>query len=154
MTSDVNTTVENAVVPKWTLGRNVQLPNCMLVVESGPDAGKKFGPLRELTTIGRKDYCDVDLTDTSVSKEHCELSWTMEGLRLRDLGSTNGIKCLDTRVWDLILPPNASSWRPELRIRFALAGDRAGDPKGLPCRAERLTGRWEVGRGFCPHGSR
>ncbi len=46
----------------------------------------KAGPL----TLGRTDASDVTIDDKSVSKRHCLFEPTPEGVRLTDLGSTNG----------------------------------------------------------------
>ena len=97
-----NATEASAVLPWWAKGQEIEIPNLSLVVERGPDAGKRY-PLGERTTIGREQYCDIGLTDTRVSKEHCELAWTREGLRLRDLESTNGIRSGNTLVHDITL---------------------------------------------------
>lgn len=97
-----NATEASAVLPWWANGQEIEIPNLWLVVERGPDVGKRH-PLGERTTIGREHWCDIGLTDTRVSKEHCELAWTREGLRLRDLESTNGIRAGNILIHDITL---------------------------------------------------
>jgi pSer/pThr/pTyr-binding forkhead associated (FHA) protein len=46
----------------------------------------KAGPI----TLGRTDATDVTIEDKSVSKRHCELEPVAGGMKLTDLGSTNG----------------------------------------------------------------
>ncbi len=105
--TDAVTTIQTPTTPRWLRGRVVELRNWLLVVESGPEAGRQFGPFGEQATIGREDWCDIGLTDPRVSKQHCEITWTREGLRLRDLGSTNGVYWADARVYDVVLPSEA-----------------------------------------------
>ncbi len=106
MTDDC-ATVPSAVHPAWTRGHEIELRNCVIVIEHGPDAGKTIGPLGERTTIGRELWCDIGLTDPQVSKEHCELTWTGDGMRVRDLGSTNGIWYQGMRLYDAYFRPQA-----------------------------------------------
>ena len=56
-----------------------------------------FGPKRGITRefdrvlrIGRAHDADLQLIDDRVSREHCTLEVTPEGVRLRDLNSRNG----------------------------------------------------------------
>src|SRR5262245_63211523 len=42
-------------------------------------------------TIGRELACDVVLNEKTVSRRHARIEPTVEGLRLTDLGSSNGI---------------------------------------------------------------
>lgn len=53
--------------------------------------------------VGRKAGNDVVLRATVVSGEHCELIKTGNAYRIRDLGSTNGVKINGTKVPDAIL---------------------------------------------------
>ncbi len=106
--TDMFPTVESPLPPAWSNGESIELRKCMLIVESGPDKGRRFGPLGKHTTIGRELVCDIGLTDPEVSKEHCALTWTGESLSVRDLGSTNGIWFRGARLRDADLPPNST----------------------------------------------
>ena len=61
-----------------------------LTVETGPQAGLTYvlGPGE--TLIGRGADCDVFFGDVTVSRHHAKLTAEESGLRLEDLGSTNG----------------------------------------------------------------
>ena len=53
---------------------------------------------KDVTLVGREDFCDLALDHKSVSKIHCVLVRT-EGLVLvRDLGSTNGTRVNGQRI--------------------------------------------------------
>lgn len=62
-----------------------------VVVTSGPAAGSEHAVDREVTSIGRGPGADLVLPDDTLSREHCALEVTADGLRVRDLGSLNGI---------------------------------------------------------------
>jgi len=61
---------------------------------------------RDVTVIGRKDFCDVQLDDPSVSKVHLLIVQTDGALVFRDMGSTNGTKVNGQRVIRGVLMPN------------------------------------------------
>jgi len=49
-------------------------------------------------TVGRLPDCDITLNDPQVSRRHCELLATTEALKIRDLGSGNGVHVNGKRV--------------------------------------------------------
>ncbi|MEP6853651.1 MAG: FtsK/SpoIIIE domain-containing protein, partial [bacterium] len=62
-----------------------------LHVVGGPDAGAVLPLPREgSVVIGRGPDCSLQLSDPEVSRHHAEVRMTPSGLRVRDLGSTNG----------------------------------------------------------------
>jgi predicted component of type VI protein secretion system len=61
---------------------------------------------KEMTLVGRQEYCDLRLDHKSVSKIHCVIVKTDGLLLLRDLGSTNGTRVNGTRVRRAALLPN------------------------------------------------
>ncbi|HEY8155722.1 MAG TPA: GGDEF domain-containing protein [Myxococcota bacterium] len=75
--------------PAYLLGRDRPPAPPSLVVICGPDLGRRI-PLETPTlTIGRDAECDVVVPIDGISRKHCQLL-VGEGVRLRDLGSTNG----------------------------------------------------------------
>lgn len=61
-----------------------------LVVERGPQAGLAFVLGDGDTTAGRSDDVGIFLGDVTVSRHHARFHVDGEGLRVEDLGSTNG----------------------------------------------------------------
>ena len=61
-----------------------------LTVETGPQAGLTYvlGPGE--TLVGRGGDCDIFFGDVTVSRHHAKLTVDEGGLRIEDLGSTNG----------------------------------------------------------------
>jgi diguanylate cyclase (GGDEF)-like protein len=75
--------------PVYLLGSDRPPGPASLVVICGPDLGRRI-PLEEPTlTVGRDDTCDVVVPIDGISRRHCQLE-VGEGVRVRDLGSTNG----------------------------------------------------------------
>lgn len=75
--------------PVYLLGSHCPSAPPSLVVICGPDLGRLI-PLEEpALTIGRDAGCEVVVPIDGISRRHCELVHR-EGVRLRDLGSTNG----------------------------------------------------------------
>jgi len=64
----------------------------VLSVLLGADAGKSFYIDKPLVTIGRGEDRDIQLTDRSISRMHCEIEHQKGIFLIRDSGSQNGIK--------------------------------------------------------------
>lgn len=63
-----------------------------LVVLEGGVAGAEHELERACTRIGRGPEVDLAFPDPAMSKEHAAIEWAEGGLRLRDLGSMNGVQ--------------------------------------------------------------
>lgn len=62
-----------------------------LIVQSGKHQGKKLKlPADAEVLIGRDENCQIRLASSDVSRHHCAIRQTPEGLIARDLGSRNG----------------------------------------------------------------
>jgi S-DNA-T family DNA segregation ATPase FtsK/SpoIIIE len=61
-----------------------------LRVVGGPDAGGTMSLGRGRLVIGRAEDADVQIDDPDVSRAHLELNIDQQGVRVRDLDSTNG----------------------------------------------------------------
>jgi adenylate cyclase len=59
--------------------------------------------------VGRSVACDLSLNDPTVSRQHAEVDLAPggEGVRVRDLASTNGTFLNGQRVWDGVAPPGS-----------------------------------------------
>lgn len=93
-----------------------RLRSIVLRIESGPDVGRELAlsPPTDETgdpvhgrrfTGGRNKVNDVVLTSTKVSGSHFELRLEKDGVRLRDLGSSNGTFIGPVRVIEALLVP-------------------------------------------------
>ncbi len=61
-----------------------------LAVILGADAGKVFRITQPRVVLGRGAGCDIQLTDSEVSRRHAMLEIRGDEVTLKDLGSTNG----------------------------------------------------------------
>ena len=71
-----------------------------------PENGDPPIPItKDVTVIGRKDYCDVVIDHHSLSKRHCVVVKTDGLLVIRDLATTNGTKVKGQKIrWAALLP--------------------------------------------------
>ena len=69
-----------------------------LIIRTGKHDGKKLVLPERENIIGRGDECHLKLTSPDVSKEHCLLRVTPEGIYARDLESRNGTWVNEQRI--------------------------------------------------------
>ena len=64
-----------------------------LVIIAGPNQGQVY-PLTDglKITIGRGDGANIKLMDSSVSRAHCSVEYSLKSTLLRDVGSKSGTK--------------------------------------------------------------
>jgi pSer/pThr/pTyr-binding forkhead associated (FHA) protein len=86
---------------------------------------------RDVTVVGRREFCDVQVNDPSLSKRHCVLIKTDGLLVIRDLGTTNGTKVKGQRVrWAALLPDDRITLG-SYKMRVYLGPDDAPGPSEL-----------------------
>ncbi len=82
-----------------TLGRIfLATHRAALVVLEGASAGAEYEITENGVTIGRGPGVDVALNDQAMSKTHAAFEPATNGVRVRDMGSTNGIAVNGSRV--------------------------------------------------------
>src|ERR1700710_1895768 len=62
------------------------------------DEGSDIALDRATLVVGRHPLCDVRLDSLRISRHHCCMTPESEGVQVRDLGSTNGIRTKGGRV--------------------------------------------------------
>ena len=68
------------------------------------DGTRRSFPLtRDVTVIGRREDCDLRIPLTEISRKHCRVIKDGQGIRLEDLGSSNGTYHNGGRVQESIL---------------------------------------------------
>src|SRR3954451_6328284 len=97
-----------------------------------PDNGDPPIPiLRDVTVVGRREFCDVQVNDVSLSKRHCVLVKTDGLLVIRDLGTTNGTKVKGQRIrWAALLPDDRITLG-NYKMRVYLGPDSSPGPSEL-----------------------
>jgi len=74
----------------------------VVTVTQGPDSGRSLR-IDQRVLVGTSAACALKLTDPQVSRRHLALEPTRDGLKLVDLGSTNGTRVDRVRVRECFL---------------------------------------------------
>ena len=69
-----------------------------LVMFKSDGQRKDFPVSGPTTTLGRGEDCDLQVPLLSVSRRHCELGLTDQGIKAKDLGSSNGTYVNNKRI--------------------------------------------------------
>jgi transcriptional regulator with GAF, ATPase, and Fis domain len=93
----------------------------MAIVLSGSSKGTSR-PLGERLRIGKAPDNDLVLGDDTVSRHHCELTRTADGVLVRDLGSTNGTRVQGARVTEAVVAPGTVLKVGQIEIVLRPAG--------------------------------
>jgi len=114
-----------------------------IYVVEGPDAGKEIvldGTQPSRVLIGTSPACAFRLTDRQTSRRHAALDVTPEGLRLTDLGSTNGTWANGMCVFDVRLHGDDTVRMGGNALRVQLIAMPAEHPITPAMRFGRLVG--------------
>jgi DNA-binding NtrC family response regulator len=77
-------------------------------VVSGSSSGQELSIGARAVVVGAASECDLVLDDPKVSRRHAEIRATAGGVRVRDLGSTNGIHYRSSKITDAVVAPGES----------------------------------------------
>lgn len=89
--------------------KTLSVDDYVLVCTNGPHQGLELRLDQDLVHIGRADWCDIALfNDKRISRHHCEIRLTDDGIRVRDLTSSNGTFLNGVRVFDGLFAPDAT----------------------------------------------
>jgi len=128
------------------------LPVRSLSVEvvEGASAGARAEGEGEALTVGSAEGNDLVLADPTVSRYHLELRRGEEGVRVVDLGSTNGTRFAGARIERATVPPGATLSLGHTTIRVEdgarvtlelLDGDELAGLRGRTAVMRRLMAR-------------
>ena len=84
--------------------------------------------VKDVTVLGRREYCDIEIRDASLSKRHAVVVRTDGLLMIRDLASTNGTKVNGQRVMWAALLPNDRLTLGRYKFKVYLGSDDAPSP--------------------------
>ncbi len=121
-----------------TVARRLQ--KVRVVVVEGPDKGATFEGAQDEIRIGGSDDNDLVLTDPAVSRRHLSLTLTGDGIRVNDLGSTNGVYLGDVRVHDVVLPGAREVSLGDSRVRVEPLAEAVEHELSAGVRFGRLVG--------------
>jgi len=77
--------------------------NVNLVLFKKNGSTKAFVLPNTVTIVGRQQHCDLCIPLSVVSRKHCEIDVDGEVLRVRDLGSRNGVLVNGKKVTEAVL---------------------------------------------------
>jgi hypothetical protein len=101
-------------------------------IVKGPNGQEKAYPMKSLSvTIGRSDQCDIAVKDSSMSGKHAEISKINGEIRVKDLGSANGIWLNGERVDDVELFDGDVLRCGQTSIRVDVVGGRKRPDAGM-----------------------
>ncbi len=123
-------------------GRTVarRLRKVRLSVLDGADQGVTFEAAQDEIRVGSSDDNDLVLRDPSVSRRHLSLRLTADGIRVRDLGSTNGVFLNDMRVHDAVVGGGVELLVGATRVRVEALGETVEKDISAAIRFGRLVG--------------
>jgi diguanylate cyclase (GGDEF)-like protein len=73
------------------------------IYPTGPQMGRRYVIASDPLTIGRGELCDIRIDDSSVSRRHATVEPFPGGVRVIDLGSTNGTFLNDVLITRAVL---------------------------------------------------
>lgn len=123
-------------------GRTVarRLQKLRVTVLEGPDKGVSFEGAQDEISVGGAEDNDLVISDPSVSRRHVTLRLTPEGIRVTDVGSTNGAFMGDVRVHDVVLQGTRELTLGSTRVRIEPLGDSVERELSSGVRFGRLVG--------------
>jgi transcriptional regulator with PAS, ATPase and Fis domain len=97
-----------------------------LIVAPGTADERRVKIGDEPLCLGSDEEADIRIDDPHVSRKHCEVRLTVDGVLLRDLGSKNGTFLADTAVQSVLLRSGALITLGRTLIRFEAERGRSG----------------------------
>ncbi len=108
-------------------GATASPDGAILVVLSGAAKGQSAripGDMGTALKVGKATDNDLVLPDDTVSRNHLTITRTAEGMKLVDLGSTNGVRIGGAKIKEAIVEPGSliRAGEVELAVRVELKG--------------------------------
>lgn len=112
-----------------------------LIIQSGKHQGKRVSIPASTIIIGRDEACRIRLASSDVSRQHCALRSTPEGILVRDLGSRNGTLVNETpidketllkpgdmlRIGPMLFSTPAEVYEPQVKVARPANAQKATD---------------------------
>src|SRR5688572_14181441 len=138
----LHTLARTAVIPprpaSWA--SDLKVPKLTLEIVEGTDAGKKVPTEQTFVSVGTHPSNDVVLTDPTVSRFHCEIASTEQGVLVRDVGSSNGTEVDAVRVLEAFLRHGSRIRMGGTLIAVHVAADLASVPLSEKTSMGQLVG--------------
>jgi DNA-binding NtrC family response regulator len=118
VTLDRRTVVQTGLATSTTRGRTAARSYRLQVLGHG---GQTIALGARPVVVGAHASCDLVLVDPQVSRRHAELAAVPEGIRIKDLGSTNGTWWQGTKVGEVVVPSGATVQFGSTPVRISAA---------------------------------
>jgi transcriptional regulator with GAF, ATPase, and Fis domain len=119
----------------------IEITRFQLQVVRGPDSPHRVVSTGSELTIGSDPGHPLRLTDPCVSRQHCVLRVSDEGVVCTDLGSTNGTLIAGRRITSAIVMPGDAITVGETTIAFDLLAETVSEPLSVADRFGGVLGR-------------
>jgi transcriptional regulator with GAF, ATPase, and Fis domain len=117
-----------------------------LEVTGGVDVGASALVESKVLHVGTQAGNSLRLSDDTVSGIHFEVRNTKDGLRLRDLGSTNGTWVDAVRVFEAVIPAGTVVSAGHSKVRIDALDEQVSEPLSSSSRFGLLLGQSEAMR--------
>jgi len=117
VTADRQTLLETGLASTRARGRTA-VRSCICRVTLGDRVTAEVPLGARPIAVGAGRECDLVLEDPQVSRRHAELALAPEGIRVRDLGSTNGTFWQGSRLAEAVVPFGSQIRIGSASIRF------------------------------------
>lgn len=121
-------------------GGDIVLRRVLVRVVTGDSRGVETVLEEGTLVLGSSPDADIVITDTGVSRFHCELGLLSDGVRVRDLGSTNGTFVGESRVESVVVHPTVELRVGRTRVELVAADLPAPDAPPATDRFGGLVG--------------
>jgi DNA-binding NtrC family response regulator len=118
VTLDRRTVIQTGLATSTTRGRTAARSYHLQVLGHG---GATIALGARPVVVGAHASCDLVLADPQVSRRHAELAVMPEGIRIKDLGSTNGTWWQGTKVGEVVVPSGATVQFGATPVRISAA---------------------------------
>jgi DNA-binding NtrC family response regulator len=115
---DRRTVLQTGLATSTTKGRTAARSYTLQVLGHG---GATLALGARPIVVGAHSSCDLMLVDPQVSRRHAELAVVPEGIRIKDLGSTNGTWWQGTKVGEVVVPSGATVQFGATPVRISAA---------------------------------
>ncbi len=103
-----------------------------VLIHELPEGNRSFALSSSVMRIGRSDECEICLDDRAISRFHAEVSLEQGSVKVKNLGSRNGIIVDGQQVEEAELLPGSLLSIGKSKIRLSLTEDVVLSEAGLP----------------------
>ena len=127
VTLDRRTLIHTGLAMSTTRGRTAPRTYSLQVLGQSGGARAAVALGARPVTVGAHAGCDLILEDPQVSRKHAEIAVVPDGIRIKDLGSTNGTWWQGSKVGEVVVPAGATVQFGGTPVRIS-----AADAPSLP----------------------